>query len=187
METRRGQAVHLGPADLLAAAYAWAVQADLDAEPQGALVNKTLMDILRTFGPAYQAKRLGVGLSLEHETRTSTIGSRQLAATLAILLAHAITEAQRGGLLVCRTAFDDAQVTITIGYSGAPLARECAAALFARCGADMSMEQDGDFPSGTWLILRLPATRETGTCQWIGIGTIYASGSEERGRPPYAA
>lgn len=100
--------------------------------PRRASLNRVVKDLVDSYGPVFEWKRLRVRLDLDPALPPILIDPPQLERSLANLLDNAIKYTQEGGSIVCRTARGGDGILLTIGDSGPGIGSERAATLFTR-------------------------------------------------------
>ena len=98
--------------------------------PRQASLNRVLEDLLDSYRPAFDLKKVRAQLELSPALPAAWIDPQQLERGLANLLDNAVKFTPEGGLMTCRTAADNGWVSVTIADSGPGINPERAATLF---------------------------------------------------------
>jgi signal transduction histidine kinase len=145
--------------------------------PQWASLNKVVLDLLEQYQPAMTVKRLGTGLDLDPGLPLSWADRAQLQFGVGRILGHAVKQARRGGLILCRTGIEGEWLTLTVGTDGPSIRAEDAEAMLHHdvaltdrgLVADLAsaqaiaaahggrVELDASHDRGAWFVMKLPA------------------------------
>jgi signal transduction histidine kinase len=138
--------------------------------PQWASINRVVLDVFRTYEPAFTAKRLASGLDLDPITPLTWADRAQLRHGLGNILGHAVKHSSRGGMVFCRTALEGDWVRLILGDNGPGMSADEALHLFkSHAGANHLGEAqeiiaahggqigfDPTVAKGAWFVVRLP-------------------------------
>jgi signal transduction histidine kinase len=100
--------------------------------PQRASLNEAVEDLIDSYGPALELKRLRLAKELDPRIGAARFDALQLQRALANLLDNAVKFTPEGGRVTVRTALGERRLQIVVGDSGPGIPRERWATLFTR-------------------------------------------------------
>jgi signal transduction histidine kinase len=148
--------------------------------PQWASINDVVEDLIESYGPAFELKRLRLDVVLDQRIGTASFDPLQMQRALANLIDNAVKFTPEAGMIAIRTAACDGTLRIVVGDSGPGIPPDRIATLFSRfqAGRDTAdrrstglglyitaaivaahggtIEVDRERRDGTWFTIEVP-------------------------------